>query len=587
MYSNLKNVQYLLAALKEYNISHVVVSPGNSHNAIVRSMEEDTFFTTYNIVDERSAAFFACGLCQELKEPVAICCTAGTAASNYLTGITEASRRGLPIVAITGDKNPYYLAQYEDQMIENMSIFTQVTRYSCKLPIIDNIKDEWYCQRVLNETLLELSHHGTGPVHIDVPIEDGMLAIGDSFTTGMLPRFHKIDRIDLKSIDKPNERKIFTELKDKKILVLCGQDDHASQRESELIASISKKYNCVFATDKLSNLHGEGTLEITRAARAYCGKRSEFMPDVIISIAGNPAMDYKFQLKEAPETTEHWIVNPEGRVADPFKRLTKVFEGTTLEFLTSMESYDVSPVHDYYAHWKECTDQVVIPQFAYSNLYAVKKVMEYMPPKSIFNIANSTTIRIAQYFDLDKSIQVYCNRGVNGIDGCVSAFIGQATVSPDKLNFLIVGDLTFFYDMNSIWNRYVGKNVRIMLNNNEGAALFHFNQGTKNYPTLNENVAAEHFATAKGWVESQGFTYLSAHNKEEFDENLKKFVTDKSDRPVFFEVFTHKDNDAKIQHEFYDSILVKDTTQMAKDGAKKLLKSVLGEDMIRKLKGKR
>ncbi len=60
------------------------------------------------------------------------------------------------------------------------------------------------------------------------------------------------------------------------------------------------------------------------------------------------------------------------------------------------------------------------------------------------------------------------------------------------------GDLAFFYDMNGIWNRYVGKNVRIMLNNNEGAALFHFGQGLNQFPTLNQNVAAEHFATARG-----------------------------------------------------------------------------------------
>lgn len=281
-------------------------------------------------------------------------------------------------------------------------------------------------------------------------------------------------------------------------LILCGQDDHISLREKELIGSISEKYNCVFGIDKLSYLHGKGTIEVTRAARAYCEKRAEFIPDVIISIAGNPAMDYKFQLKSAPEETEHWIVNQEVRVADPFKRLTMVFEGNTVEFLTGMNRYGGSCVHDYYEHWERSTEQVLMPEFDYSNLYTVQKAIKNMPGDCIFNIANSTTIRIAQYFDLDESIQVYCNRGVNGIDGCVSSFIGQAAASPDKLNFLIVGDLTFFYDMNSIWNRYVGKNVRIMLNNNEGAALFHFNQGTKNYPTLNENVAAEHFATAKG-----------------------------------------------------------------------------------------
>ena len=589
MYSNLKNVQFLIAALKTYNIKKFVVSPGNSHNAIVRSLEEDNFFTTYNIVDERSAAFFACGLCQEFQEPIAICCTAGTAASNYLTGVTEASRRELPIVVITGDKNPYYLAQYEDQMIENMSIFHEVTRKACKLPIIRDAKDEWYCQRILNETLLELNHHGMGPVHIDVPIEDGMLAIGNTFTTESLPGFHKIDRIDLEKADAEELQELFASLHGKKVLIMCGQDDHISEKEIELIESISQKYNCVFATDKLSNLHCNGTVEVTRAARAYVARKQkmELMPDVIISIAGNTAMDYKFQLKGSSEKTEHWVVNREGRIADPFKRLSIVFAGSVLQFLEYMEHYGNFDVHDYYDIWREYTDSVQIPSFEFSNMYAVQQVMKNLPKGSNLNIANSTTIRIAQYFDLDKSIQVYCNRGVNGIDGCVSTFIGQAVASPNTLNYLIVGDLTFFYDMNSVWNRYVGKNVRIMLNNNEGAALFHFNQGLANYPTLNENVAAEHFATAKGWVESQGFTYLSAHTKEEFDSNLKKFLDEKSETPIFFEVFTHKEKDAEIQHSFYDRITVKDMTESAKDNAKKILKTVLGEDMVQKIKRKK
>lgn len=587
MYTNLKNVQYLIAALKAYDIKTVVISPGNSHNAIVRSMEEDSFFKTYNIVDERSAAFFATGLCQELQEPIAICCTAGTAASNYLTGITEASRRKLPIIVITGDKNPYYLGQYEDQMIENMSIFNNIVKYSCKLPIIESEKDAWYCQRILNETLLELNHHGSGPVHIDVPIEDGMLAIGESFTTTELPKFNKISIIKLESENKEYFRKVFAELKEKKVLVVCGQDDHISKKEIDLIESITRKYDCVFAIDKLSNLHCEGTIEVTRAAKAYSERTMELMPEVIISIAGNPAMDYKFQLKNSPEGTKHWIVNEEGKIADPFKKLSKVFEGSTIQFLEKMNQCGFEECsHEYYKKWLESTESVRIPEFEYSNLYAIKKVMEFMPKESNFNIANSTTIRLAQYFDLDDSIQVYCNRGVNGIDGCVSTFIGQAAVSPEKLNYLIVGDLTFFYDMNAVWNRYVGKNVRIMLNNNEGAALFHFNQGG-NYPTLNENVAAEHFATAKGWVESQGFRYISAKNKEEFDENLKEFMSDSSDKPIFFEVFTHKENDAKLQHEFYSNIIIKDFVHATKDNAKKILKSVLGEDMVNKLKGKR
>lgn len=580
-YSSIKNVQYLIAGLKSYGIDTVVVSPGNSHNAIVRSLEEDSFFKTYNIVDERSAAFFACGLIQEQKKPIAICCTSGTAASNYLTGVTEANRRGLPLVVITGDKNPYYLAQYEDQMIETPSIFKEVTRKQALLPIVENAKDAWYCQRIINEALLELDHHGTGAVHINVPIEEGMLAIDEFFGEKELPNFRKISRHSLKSDDL---RAVFESIKDKKIFVMCGQDDHIDKRKIELVEKIAKQYNCIFATDKLSNLHCYGSLEVTRVAKAFEAEIAKFAPDILISIDGNPCMDVKFKFKNPNIHFEHWIVNEEGRIADPFKKLTAVFEGDTLDFLEQMASVTNVKNNSYLELWSKANNQVAIPDFEYSNLYATEQAMINMPKNSNFNIANSTTIRIAQYFDLDESIQVYCNRGVNGIDGCASTFAGQVAASPDKLNYLIIGDLTFFYDMNSIWNRYIGKNARIMLVNNEGAALFHFNQGTKKYPTLNENVAAEHFATAKGWVESQGFKYLSATNKEEFDTALKQFNTKNSDQPIFFEVFTHKDVDAKMQHDFYDKIAINDFSSAAKQSVKKIAKKMLGGKLINKLK---
>lgn len=550
MYSNIKNVQYLIAMLKSNNVCHVVVSPGNSHNAIVRSIEEDGFFKTYSIVDERSAGFFACGLAQELKQPVAICCTAGTAASNYLTGVTEAFRRHLPLIVITGDKNPYYLGQYEDQMIDQVSIFKSVIKYGCILPIIFNEKDEWYCQRILNEAILELNHHGSGPVHIDVPIEQGMLAVDGDFTTSTLPVFKKIVRYDL--TDNTVEwQQIFLRLKNKKVMVLCGQDDCIPEEEIRLIEQIVEKYDCVFAVDKISNLHCKGTVEITKGARRKIIKPQELMPDIVISIAGNPVSEFKVQLRYQGTNIEHWIVNEEGIIADPFKKLTTVFEGTTIQFLRRMAEYEVEITNAYRQIWENATKEFIMPEFKYSNLYAVQKLMAGIPAYSCLNLGNSTTIRIAQYFDLDSTIEVYCNRGVNGIDGCVSTFIGQAAASPNKLNFLIVGDLTFFYDMNAIWNRYVGKNVRIMLNNNEGAALFHFNQGIAKFPTINENVAAEHFAVAEGWAKSQGLEYLSARNKEEYDVALQRFLTEKFNSPVLFEVFTKKETDAQLQHELY------------------------------------
>lgn len=570
MYSNLKNVQILVAGLKAYRIRRVVISPGNSHNAIVRSIEEDGSFQTYSVVDERSAAFFACGLCQELREPVAILCTSGTAASNYLTGVTEASRRELPLVVITGDKNPYYLGQNEDQMIDARAIFTNVVRDSVLLPICRDKSDEWYCARLVNQALLELDHHGTGPVQIDVPIEQGMLATGASFTTHELPLFPKIDRIDMKS-DEAKWDTCFASLRGKRILIMYGQD-YSGTAVTPLLDVIARKYDAVVSVDKLSNLHADCCVE-TQTAANIGSAADGLLPDVIISLAGNPATQYKFSIKN--RGTESWLVLPEGQIRDYYHGLRYVFECDHVEFLQRMADANITATHGHYlTDWKQALTLLPTPEFNWSNLYAIHGLMSRIPADSILNLANSSTIRLAQYFPLDPSITVYCNRGVNGIDGCMSTFIGQSAAH-NGLSYLIIGDLTFFYDMNALWNRYVGPNVRIMLINNGGAALFHFNQGLRTYPQLDENVAAKHSVEAQGWVESLGIRYARATDEATFDKALVDFTNPNITSPMLLECVTTAAGDAAEQHRYYDQFLPARDKTIA--SAKTVIKRILGK----------
>ncbi len=574
MYSNVKNVQLLVAMLKAKKVKNIVVSAGTSHDAIARSLECDDYFKTYNIVDERSAAFFALGLIQELNETVAIVCTAGTAAVNYLTGVTEASRRNLPLVVITADKNPYYYNQFEDQMVDQINLFKSVVKHTVSLPMIKDDKDRWYCERLLNEAFLEINHHGTGPVHINIPIEEGMFAIGDTFTTKELPKIKVIERLDVSSdLNKWEEK--FRSLKNKKVLIVYGQDYNVTQSRIEKLEKIFRNYNCLISTEKLSNLHCEGAIEMSKVSRmmTVSGEFEQICPDVVISLAGSVAWDGKFALKSNNKKFENWLVSEFGMVQDFYRNLTNIFECSIDEFLEKMSNYEIDEKNDYYNLCKNLDAKFELPNFEYSNLYVTQKLMNNIPKDSILNLANSSTIRLAQYFDNDPSIKIYCNRGIHGIDGCMSTFIGQSAVT-DKLSFLIIGDLTFFYDMNALWNRYVGKNVRIMLVNNSGAALFHFNQGLQKYPTLNENVAADHNATAKGWTESRGFKYLSSTNKEEFDKNLVEFVNPNSDKPIILEVFTKKEEDARLQHEFFEYNLP--DSEKLKRNIKSVIKKAIG-----------
>lgn len=545
MYTNHKSALYVVAMLKAQGIRKIVISPGTSHNAMVRSIDEDPYFETYSVTDERSAAFFAIGIIQETQAPVAIMSTSGTATCNYVSAVTEAYHRHLPLIIITADKHPYFLNQREDQMINQPPMFKGITKCAITLPEeIHNERDDWYCRRLLNEAFLEMNHHGSGPIHINVPITYGMFAIGDTFTTTALPEVNIIKRLD-SSTPEQVWRDSFVSLKGKRVMFLCGQNINFSAEESQLLDTISKGFNCIVAKDTLSNLHIERAIDIEKAIPYTDAIR----PEVVISIGGSVVSNIKYYLKNAPTDIEHWLVHEEGTLADPYRKLTRIIESNSLNFLRNIVQYaDANASSEYYESSKSKVENFTLPELPYSSCYACQKVLAALPENALLHLGNSTTIRIAQFFNISPTIRVFCNRGVHGIDGCMSSFIGQAAIS-EKLSFLLLGDLTFFYDMNALWNQYAGKNVRILLFNNGGASLFYFNtRGLNHFPSLDKNAGASHVSSAKGWVESRGFTYLSASTQKEFDEVLPSFVSEESEKPIFLEVCTNRDTDAKTWH---------------------------------------
>lgn len=548
MYTNHKSALYVVAMLKAQGINKIVISPGTSHNPLVRSIDEDPFFETYCITDERSAAFFAIGIAQEIQSPVAIMCTSGTATCNYITGVTEAYRRNIPLVIITADKHPYFLNQLEDQMINQPPLFREITKCAVTLPEIHNDKDEWYCRRLLNEAFLEMKHHGSGPIHINVPISYGMFAINEDFTTKELPAVNIIKRYDYHSEAYAWEE-LFASIKDKRILFLCGQNITFNKEEQDLLNSISKGFNCILGKDSLSNLHLDRCIQLEKIRH----KAHLLNPDIVITLNGSIAANFKFHLKSPHVPFKHWLIHEKGTVADPYRKLSVIVETDTLSFLRIMNTYiQYDASSEYFDISKAIEEEFKLPELPYSQARAFQQFMQKVPSDCVLHIGNSSTIRLSQYFNFSPKTKVFCNRGVHGIDGCMSAFIGQATCSKQTC-FLLIGDLTFFYDMNALWNRYVGKNVRILLFNNGGAALFHHHQGLDKFPSLNRNVAAEHSTEAKGWSESLGFKYLAAQNDAELEDAMNSFVTKESNTPILLEVFTDKAKDGQVWHSIIDA----------------------------------
>ena len=583
MYSVLKNVQVLVSLLKKYEVENIVISAGTRHTPLVVSVENDSFFKTYSVVDERSASFFAIGLIEKLRKPVAIVCTSGTASANYVSAANEAFYQQLPLLLLTADRNPYYMFQQEEQMIPQENLYKSVCKKTVTLGHVRDEKDFWYVSRLCNEALLDLTQGEPGPVHInfvvenDYPIQQGIV----NFSEENLPDIKRISRLTLE--DEESVWKQWQEkLKNSRILIVYGQNGILDDYEKNEIEKFCKNYNCVISKDLISNLHVSKAIPTFSICRKVANEIIESLcPDILITMHANTISEIKNRYTMFRSKFEHWHVSANGQVSDPFKILSDVIACSPKLFFRKFNdlAVDTQLMDDsYYEQWNAVYQSVGNKgslnnvKIDYSALFAMQKFISRMPKDSLLHIGNSNSIRLANYFDLDESVEVYDNRGAHGIDGSMSAFVGQAYIEENEA-FLVIGDLSFFYDMNALWNHYIRNNMHIMVINNSGGAIFHTYPNKYNVPSLDSHIAAEHHNSVKAWAIDRGFEYVCANDSHSFEKYSEQFFKQNRSKPILFEVFTDKDVDAKA----INSILAPKT-------AKTVVKSIISKTVPNEVK---
>ena len=267
-------------------------------------------------------------------------------------------------------------------------------------------------------------------------------------------------------------------------MIISGQGLPMTEDEQKHFDSFCEKFNCVVITDHLSNVHNKYTINPFNLLRKTGNQFfiDNLMPDLVLYFGGKRVLNCPLQgkMRSIPRNFEFWRIDPDGKVADLYRTLTHVYEMPTDYFFEyfSEEAGDIRNDENYFNVWKE--KAAAYPQVNYSTIeefnsfYTIGKIMSVIPKNSLLHLGVGTSFNRAHFYDLDPSVTVHCNMGTNGIDGSASTFMGQACVS-DELCFLFIGDLSFFYDMNSIWNKPMTGNIRILLNNDGGAGfLRHF-----------------------------------------------------------------------------------------------------------------
>ena len=536
----------LIKFLKKHDIHKLVLSSGARNIPFVSSVENDEWFECFSVVDERNAAFFGMGLAQQSDEPVVIACTSGTAVSNYVTGITEAFYSRVQLIAITFDRSPYVLNQLETQKIDQMSIFDSITKANIELPVIKDEEDIWYCERILNEAFIALRQHGTGPIHINVPLvgstNDLWEKQGQDEDT--------IKYIDYYSYETNNWSEAIKELSGKKVLFILGQNTDLNDCEKERLNRFIYKLNAVVLSDNLTNFCSNNSVNPEKTIKAL-GSDSikEYLPDVVITYGANFQERIKDLFKANERKFEHWSITEDGKVKDCFRSQTKLFECTLNYFIQQLSDKVISSDDEYLKSWKKLDEHLTIRNLPFSNFSVVRDFSHVIPQGSILHLSILNATRLMQFYDLDKSIRVYSNANSFGIDGCLPTFLGQAYAS-DNLAFIIIGDLSFFYAMNAMGIKHIKSNVRVLLINNGGGAEFHIVPSHNELKTIDLHIGAAHNQTAKGWVESLGFEYISAQDEQVFKEKLEYFGSD-NQKNIVFEVFTDMEKDGQTVLQTY------------------------------------
>lgn len=567
-YSKDTNICLVLDLLKAHGIKKVIASPGATNTSIVASMQADGWFEMYSSVDERSAAYMACGLAEESGEPVVISCTGATASRNYFPGLTEAYYRKLSVICITSSQNSAFIGHLYQQLTDRSAYPNDLFVAGEQIQWIKDKMDYWDCENKINKVLLACRRNGGGPVHLNV--QNNMFAI------------ESVDMTKCRVIARYTLEDELPQLPSGKIGIFISSHKKFTLEETEAIDAFCSTYDAAVFCEKTSGYYGRYRVDFAIAGLQRQHKFKEANLDLLIHI-GEMTADY--QTTGALNASIVWRVSEDGEIRVKFKHLEAVFQMKGKAFFLHYAKNVSDKKTSFVEQCRTICNSIRknIPELPLSNVWCAKTLAPVMPADSVVHLGILNSYRSWNMFELPPTVHTMSNVGGFGIDGCTSTLIGASLSTPHKLHFLITGDLAFFYDLNAIGNRHIGNNVRILLINNGVGGEFKI-WGRANKPVNVDSyiAAGGHFGNkskdlVKHIAQDLGFEYMSASSKEEFLKVVPDFTSPMAtEKPIILEVFEDVENQDKALQLIQNVVAgdVKDQIGAAKNVIGKIRKRI-------------
>ena len=552
IYPKIPLAQSIIEICHTKGVQDIIISPGSRNAPLTIGFTNNPKFTCYSIADERCAAFFALGIAQQTKKPVAVVCTSGSALLNYYPALAEAFYSQIPFIVISADRPFDKIDIGDGQTIRQENVFINHSLYNANLTQDASEENDMFINEAINVAFAR-----KGPVHINVPFEEPLYE-----TTNKLSVDFNVSGLVIsdRQLDVDNIIAFSTLWNNsQKILILIGEctPNAIEQKWLDQLALIP---SVVVMIETTSNLHHSSFINTidTLITPFSPSEFLELQPKILITFGGMIVSKRVKAFLRKYKPRHHWHID-EHRAYDTFGILTKHFQVEPNQFFKQFLPFVKDIESDYKLSFQTINKQRKIKhveflsKVPFCDLKAFESILSSLPNDIQLQISNSSAIRYAQLFDIEKSIEVFCNRGTSGIDGSTSTAIGAA-VGSKKPTVLITGDVSFFYDSNALWNNYIPKNFKIILINNGGGGIFRILPGHQETETFNVFFETSHCLTAEHLAKMYQLDYTTASDEATLKRGLSQLYK-QNEKPMILEVFTPTRENDKLLNDYFKALV--------------------------------
>ncbi|WP_298535723.1 2-succinyl-5-enolpyruvyl-6-hydroxy-3-cyclohexene-1-carboxylic-acid synthase [uncultured Algibacter sp.] len=551
-YPKIPLAQTVVQLCKAKEVKHIIISPGSRNAPLTIGFTNDNYFKCYSIVDERCAAFFALGIAQQLNKPTALVCTSGSALLNYYPAVAEAYYSNIPLIVLSADRPEKLIGIGDGQTINQKNVFDNHILLSRNLKL--DLKDEFeysdsrqediqiYNEKDINEAI-NMSVLKKGPVHINIPFDEPLYEMISALSVNPSKTEVSVKPKHIEGNMIQSCAQVWNAATKKMILVGTNPPNELEQKWLDILANDD---SVIVLTETTSNLHHSSFFPSIDKLIAPLTEEEQkaLQPDILLTFGGLIISKKIKQLLRKFKPKHHWHIDSK-QANDTFFSLNNHIEATPNQFFeVFLPKVTHSIKSDYKINWslvkqnREEKHEEYLKEIPFSDFKVFNKVLKSIPDNYILQSGNSSAIRYTQLFNLNNTVEVYCNRGTSGIDGSTATAIGCA-VSRNKPTIFISGDLSFLYDSNGLWNNYIPKSFRIIVINNQGGGIFRILPGHKNTENFDTYFETTHNLTAEYLCRMHAIQYTTSSSEETLEVALKSFYTE-NEQPKLLEIFTPK-----------------------------------------------